>query len=138
MSKYYDGALVMPKGHAIMNEEEMTYVEGGKLSYQECTLDFSSTYLTKAGALAAAEGFAEKVLWDDKSYTKERLAAEIYTHAVAYVVFYASSQLPSYLSGAALTKLISKSIADHANPINLGGDNFIEEACFTVCWAFAK
>jgi len=29
MSKYYDGALVMPKGHAVMNEEEMTYVEGG-------------------------------------------------------------------------------------------------------------
>ncbi|MDO5150535.1 MAG: hypothetical protein Q4D76_14285 [Oscillospiraceae bacterium] len=25
----YDGALVMPKNYAVVNEEEMTYVEGG-------------------------------------------------------------------------------------------------------------
>lgn len=26
----YDGALVMPSSYAVMNEDEMTYVEGGK------------------------------------------------------------------------------------------------------------
>ena len=30
MEMCYDGALVMPSSYAVMNEEEMTYVEGGK------------------------------------------------------------------------------------------------------------
>ena len=29
MEMCYDGALVMPRSYAVMNEEEMTYVEGG-------------------------------------------------------------------------------------------------------------
>ena len=29
MEMCYDGALVMPSGYAVMDEEEMTYVEGG-------------------------------------------------------------------------------------------------------------
>ena len=29
MEIYYDGALVMPKNYAVVDEEEMTYVEGG-------------------------------------------------------------------------------------------------------------
>ena len=29
MEMYYDGALVMPKNYAVVDEEEMTYVEGG-------------------------------------------------------------------------------------------------------------
>lgn len=29
MEMCYDGALVMPKNYAVVNEEEMTYVEGG-------------------------------------------------------------------------------------------------------------
>ena len=29
MEMCYDGALVMPSSYAVMNEEEMTYVEGG-------------------------------------------------------------------------------------------------------------
>ena len=29
MEKCYDGALVMPSNYAVMDEEEMTYVEGG-------------------------------------------------------------------------------------------------------------
>lgn len=29
MEMCYDGALVMPKNYVVMNEEEMTYVEGG-------------------------------------------------------------------------------------------------------------
>ncbi len=29
MEVYYDGALIMPNSYAVMNEEEMSYVEGG-------------------------------------------------------------------------------------------------------------
>ena len=30
MEMCYDGALVMPSSYAVMDAEEMTYVEGGK------------------------------------------------------------------------------------------------------------
>lgn len=32
MEMCYDGALVMPKNYAVVNEEEMTYVDGGGFS----------------------------------------------------------------------------------------------------------
>lgn len=33
MEMCYDGALVMPSSYAVMDEEEMMYVEGGKFSW---------------------------------------------------------------------------------------------------------
>ena len=39
MEMYYDGALVMPKNYAVVDEEEMTYVEGG---YSREIVGFSS------------------------------------------------------------------------------------------------
>ena len=30
MDMCYDGALVLPSSYAVMNEEEMTYMEGGR------------------------------------------------------------------------------------------------------------
>lgn len=30
MELCYDGALIMPDNYAVMSEEEMTYVEGGR------------------------------------------------------------------------------------------------------------
>ena len=33
-----NGALVMPKSYAVMNEEEMTYVEGGAIPYVDTNL----------------------------------------------------------------------------------------------------
>ena len=41
MEMCYDGALVMPSSYAVMNEEEMTYVEGGG----------TKTYYNKASTL---------------------------------------------------------------------------------------
>lgn len=128
----YDEALVMPGRYAVMNEAEMTYVEGGALSYEECSLTVLPNYLTKAGALMAAEKFAGKELWDGKTYGKERLAAEIFAHTVA---FYASIGMYAGPNGA--VKALGKTIFEHANPINLGGDNFAEVAAFYACWVFA-
>ena len=40
MELCYDGALVLPSSYAVMDEEEMTYLEGGKeianLSKKQC------------------------------------------------------------------------------------------------------
>lgn len=33
MEMCYNGAMVMPSSYAVMDQEEMTYIEGGKLSW---------------------------------------------------------------------------------------------------------
>ena len=38
MEMCYDGALVMPSSYAVMNEEEMTYVEGGMKAWQKAAI----------------------------------------------------------------------------------------------------
>lgn len=40
MKMCYDGALVMPSSYAVMNEEEMTYVEGGGTITVKFSKDF--------------------------------------------------------------------------------------------------
>ena len=40
MEMCYDGALVMPSSYAVMNEEEMTYVEGGGAITVKFSKDF--------------------------------------------------------------------------------------------------
>lgn len=43
MDMCYDGALVMPSSYAVMDEEEMTYVEGGGLATLKSNLRGIST-----------------------------------------------------------------------------------------------
>lgn len=55
MEKCYDGALVMPSSYAVMNEEEMTYVEGGgKITINRTTINNA---FKKAFGYASVIGF---------------------------------------------------------------------------------
>lgn len=67
MEMAYDGALVMPGGCAFMDEEEMTYVEGGlgvfyeksfsqtgKVAYKELTESGDAAWLLVGGATAGS------------------------------------------------------------------------------------
>lgn len=66
MEMCYDGALVMPSNYAVMSEDEMTYVEGGKVYTASqcrnfvCALGFCSGSALMAVAFGAA--IAKKVL----------------------------------------------------------------------------
>lgn len=42
MEMCYDGALVMPNNYAVVNEEEMTYVDGGVFISHQSIVDFVS------------------------------------------------------------------------------------------------
>lgn len=77
MTMSYDGALVMPSSYAVMDTEEMTYVEGG--------LGYSWTMRSKAGCLGIATGL--KVSGNYSQISTYDIAAEIYTHAMAYYNF---------------------------------------------------
>jgi len=56
MDMCYDGALVMPSSYAVMDEEEMTYVEGGALVTTEAImLAIALCGVTYSGAKAVGE-----------------------------------------------------------------------------------
>ena len=59
MEMCYDGALVMPSSYAVMNEEEMTYVEGGGWStYKGLEALATITAICGAGYVARGIGAA--------------------------------------------------------------------------------
>ena len=51
MEMCYDGALVMPSNYVMMNEEEMTYLEGGKFYGVDLTAKECEDFATTLGAL---------------------------------------------------------------------------------------
>lgn len=76
MEMTYDGVLTMPSSYAVMDEEEMTYVEGGK------KYGYSVSYLTRTGAMWKAANILRDNRWS--KITCYDLAAEIYSHAFAF------------------------------------------------------
>ena len=50
MEMCYDGALVMPSSYAVMNEEEMTYVEGGATAKVGVKFTITANTLKAVGA----------------------------------------------------------------------------------------
>ena len=59
MELCYDGALVLPSSYAVMDEEEMSYVEGGALSKVDKALTYTLAKclinkVSKFGGLATA------------------------------------------------------------------------------------
>lgn len=60
MDMCYDGTLVMPSSYAMMDEDEMSYVEGGiRFTVKKDTCATITTYInTVIGVCAAALGFA--------------------------------------------------------------------------------
>ena len=58
MDMCYDGALVLPSSYAVMDEEEMTYLEGGKeianLSKKQCINGLCAIGLSPQVAIAGA------------------------------------------------------------------------------------
>ena len=77
MSRNFDGALVMPKGHSVMNRDEMTYVEGGA-----DPLPYRWSYASTGGAMVKSISYINHMGWN-MLYAYD-LAAEIYCHAMAY------------------------------------------------------
>jgi len=66
----------MPVNYSLMENEEMEYVDGGK------TMNYNYALTTTAGAAAAALVFQiQNGFWNISTYD---MAAEIYSHAVAY------------------------------------------------------
>jgi hypothetical protein len=65
MEMCYDGALVMPSSYAVMNEEEMSYVEGGfvcKSSTFAKAIDISVTVILAVAGIWSAGSLIGEIL----------------------------------------------------------------------------
>lgn len=137
MRMCYAGALAMPSSYVVMDEEEMTYLEGG--SYGQ--LPVKASYVTKIGALAAAAPYAGQALATagGASYSQLRLAKEIRAHAwlfyggVLGAVEIAAIKKITGLSNSTINNTISY-IISHSNPIDLGGDSATRVAVYNAMW----
>lgn len=131
MEMTYDGMLTMPSNYAVMDYEEMTYVEGG------VSLSVKKSYLNKNTCMSVAAKYTKKT-----GLGKSRIAKEIYAHAFMYyaspyaLIGYAAliSPLCGIVGyGAALAAI--KYIRSHANPIDLGNDSKFRVTVFNAIWA---
>jgi len=119
--------LQLPSNYVKIEEKEKENLDGGALSYEECSFGPSLTYLSTAAAYEKAAYYADKELWDGKSYSQHRLAAEIYAHTVAY-----------YASLGLLTTNLGVQIFASAREINLGGDDWKRVAAYEAVYAAGK
>lgn len=125
----YTGAMILPQNAALMQEDEMRYLEGGREIY------VNKSHLNKSTCTKLGKKYSKEV-----GLSTSRIAKEIYAHAKLY---YASSvasivtPILPFLPG--ITKAVAVAgctwIRSHANPINIGGDNAIRVAIYNAIWA---
>ena len=110
MSTAQGGALVMPTSYAVMNQEEMEYLEGGGMS-----VDMEPRFTKRSECLS----FAQKCLEEDKikGMSDVEIAQEIFAHAIVYFGV-------AGINSIGLNNVVLQALKGKANPINIedGGD----------------
>ena len=120
----YTAALKMPSSYAVMNEEEMTYLEGG--SYN---VPLSRAYLKKNYCLAEATKLLERQMVS--GMTQMQIAQEIYAHAVTKYFF---ETLPEWVRKMPIAREVYSSAADGAY-IDDKGDSDVRQVFYSTVWA---
>lgn len=115
----YTAALKMPSSYAVMNEEEMTYLEGGGIRIPN-----SRAYLNKSACQQLA---AEYVRYGVVTgMTSLEVAQEIYAHAYVYYNWQVLKHIP-------IASSIYKSAADGIDLEN-EGDTPVRKAFYAMVW----
>ena len=118
----YDGALVMPSSYAVMNEEEMTYVEGG------ARISLTSKMLNKNYCKKIAKKYTGST-----GLSQTRIAKEIFSHAVLYLGGRTAQVLP-LIKNIPMAKMTISYILSHSNPVDLGADEWYRVAAYNAIW----
>lgn len=122
MEMIYDGVLVLPSSYAIMDEEEMTYIEGG------VSIRLTSKMLNKKYCKKIALNYTKST-----GLTQMRIAKEIFSHAVLFLGGKAAQALP-LLGNIPMAKQTISYIISHSNPVDLGGDKWYRVAAYNAIW----
>ena len=117
----YNNTLVMPMNYAVVNEEEMTYVDGGT----EVTVNWAM--LTKTYCLAIAPKYCTGFM----NYFA--VAKEIHAHAVMYYGILGPYTIAK-LAGVSID--VVNDIYQRANPVNIGGDNAVRRIVYEAIWNY--
>ena len=123
MELCYDGALVLPREYAVMNENEMRSIEGGATN-----LAMSRDYLDKNYCLREASNLITRHIVVGMSQTQ--IAQEIYAHAKVKYVFDA---LPEPLRGMAQSTGVYNSANDGIY-IEDYGDSAVRQNFYSLVW----
>ncbi len=118
-----NSALVMPERYAIMNVEEMNYVDGGGI-----TLAMLSTFTQKSVCMQWAIKLVDRGNVKGMSY--QGVAEEIFAHAYVYYNFY---KLPSFIKNNSFAQSVYRSSADGIN-IADNGDTWERRAFYSLVW----
>lgn len=76
MEMCYDGTLVMPSSYAVMSDEEMTYVEGGKAKVQTAANWINAGISAVLAAVGIGFGIGS-ILWFIKNSVKGLVVASL-------------------------------------------------------------
>lgn len=97
MEMCYDGALIMPSSYAVMDEEEMTYVEGGALKVSQAAAIIDLAFAAYSGGFYLARKFGSGYLkwWCKKHIPKlvKSSASVIAKVGIANTVLGTASQI---------------------------------------------
>ncbi len=119
----YDGALVMPSNYAVMEQEEMTYVDGG--SYN---MDCSKRFLSKYNCNFTASWLVST--GRVTGMTSTAVAKEIFAHVYSY---YNYVQVAAVF-GVAVAAYCYKKAADGISIMD-GGDTGLRKAVYDSFWS---
>lgn len=124
MEMCYDGALVMPNNYTVVDEEEMTYVDGGAQVY------LNRSCLNKAVCLGIGAGLSSST-----GLNFIRIGMEIFAHAVLYLVGITGT-VASVIYDNHIGDDVINYIVSHSNPVDIGGDSVARLAAYTAIWTY--
>lgn len=125
MAMKCESTLVMPSSYSRMDEEEMTYVEGGKYIIVSC----SRNYLNKTICLSQGNMLATSRRIT--GMTALQIAQELYTHAFALYNY----QKVALIAGAAIASYCYQHAKDGIY-IKDNGDTSARKAAYKMCWNY--
>ena len=117
--------LVMPSSYTKMDEEEMTYVEGGKYIIVSC----SRNYLNKTICLSQGNMLVNSRRIT--GMTALQIAQELYTHAFALYNY----QRVALIAGATIANYCYQHAKDGIY-IQDNGDTSARKTAYKMCWNY--
>lgn len=124
MKMCYDGTIELPSICVTMNEEEMTYVDGGSIN-----LGMLKTFTDKSYCMYWAIKLIDHRTVTGMTY--QQVAEEIYAHAYVYYNF---NSLPSIIKNNSFAQSVYNSASDGILILD-GGDEPLRKIFYATVWA---
>lgn len=130
MELCHEDVLVLPSNCVSLNDEEMSYLEGGSFN-----LTLKTLYLNKTNCLNVAASIQKSGKVKGMSYTD--IAVEIFAHAKALYNYKPLLSWASGLGWGAIATYLHAQAADGCALMD-GGDTAVRKAFYNTVWKISK